>query len=682
MKLTTFRIQNYKTIEDSGEVSCHDVTAFVGKNEAGKSSILRALSKLKPTDGESYDGLKEFPRKRYTDEFEKKDWAVASATFTLDSSETAELATVAPLLLAVTEVSVTRRYSGRYTVGFAPSPNANPVTQNAWGSVIKGAIKAVEGIFAKTQDAWTPEQQQQAKNQWAAAQNAVKQHLQEEAAEPTGPDLARAKAARDVVVKNTQDEWSRTPLQPHIDKMDTVVEALENESKVATARQWVVDNMPSFLYFDDYDRLRADIYLPEFIRQLDAKERRPETRVQAAVFKHVNANIKELNKLGIHNRGQDPNANANVQRQIDELNIRANSAEISMTEKFSNWWLQRRHRFHYQFNGDYFRIWVSDDQNESKIEFDQRSQGFQYFFSFYLLFLTEAGEQHKNCILLLDEPGLHLHGTAQGKLITFFDKLAKEGNQVIYSTHSPFLVDGDHLERARAVYETKGGTKVSDDVWPKDNDSLFPVQAALGYSVCQSLFVGKKQIVVEGPTDYMLLSALNAALPLEKRLRHDVIMLPIGGASNFAPFAALLSGHGVKFIAIPDSDRAGKEAKVKLDKLRKMIGPDKGRIASYDGLIGDSKVEELEDIIPESYYLKAVAKDHPTANLAFTEEEKTETPSIVDRCKGRIKTAGGSFNKLSPIQHIVIDLHRRDTSIPPELLANAEKVFAGLNSLF
>jgi predicted ATP-dependent endonuclease of OLD family len=158
--------------------------------------------------------------------------------------------------------------------------------------------------------------------------------------------------------------------------------------------------------------------------------------------------------------------------------------------------------------------------------------------------------------------------------------------------------------------------------------------------------------------------------------------LPIGGASNFAPFAALLSSHGVKFIAIPDSDRAGKEAKVKLEKLRKMIGPDKGRIASYDGLTGDNKVEELEDIIPESYYIAAVAKDHPTANLVFTAEEKNKTPSVVDRCKERTKTAGGAFDKLLPIQHIVFDIHSRAAAVPVELLASAEKIFAGLNSHF
>ena len=84
-------------------------------------------------------------------------------------------------------------------------------------------------------------------------------------------------------------------------------------------------------------------------------------------------------------------------------------------------------------SGDYLRIWVSDDLDPSPIELDQRSQGMQYFFSFYVIFLVEAKGAHADSILLLDEPGLHLHGTAQEKIVEFFDTLAK-GNQTLYKS--------------------------------------------------------------------------------------------------------------------------------------------------------------------------------------------------------------------------------------------------------
>ena len=72
-------------------------------------------------------------------------------------------------------------------------------------------------------------------------------------------------------------------------------------------------------------------------------------------------------------------------------------------------------------DGNYFRIWVSDDRRpDLDIELESRSKGFQWYFSFYLIFLAESEESHKDAILLLDEPGIHLHPTAQQELISFF----------------------------------------------------------------------------------------------------------------------------------------------------------------------------------------------------------------------------------------------------------------------
>lgn len=91
MRMAQFRVQNYKKIRDSGWISTGDLTAFVGKNEAGKSSVFRALSKLNPSDEERYDGLKEFPRRRFASEFKTQDWPVASVQFKLDEAERKKL---------------------------------------------------------------------------------------------------------------------------------------------------------------------------------------------------------------------------------------------------------------------------------------------------------------------------------------------------------------------------------------------------------------------------------------------------------------------------------------------------------------------------------------------------------------------------------------------------------------
>lgn len=103
LKLEAFRVQNYKRVEDTDWVSCGDLTLLVGKNEAGKSAILRGLSKLNPSDGEDYDGLREFPRRRYTDEFDE-DSPAASGRFSLTEDERAELVEISPLLAGAKSV--------------------------------------------------------------------------------------------------------------------------------------------------------------------------------------------------------------------------------------------------------------------------------------------------------------------------------------------------------------------------------------------------------------------------------------------------------------------------------------------------------------------------------------------------------------------------------------------------
>jgi predicted ATP-dependent endonuclease of OLD family len=124
-------------------------------------------------------------------------------------------------------------------------------------------------------------------------------------------------------------------------------------------------------------------------------------------------------------------------------------------------------------------------------------------------------------VLLLDEPGLTLHGKAQADLLRYFKEKLAPYHQIIYSTHSPFMVPADDLASVRIVQdqvEMKGlrrvpiGTKVRSDVLTRDPDTLFPLQGALGYEITQSLFVGKHTLLVEGPGDILYIQALSDAL--------------------------------------------------------------------------------------------------------------------------------------------------------------------------
>src|SRR5439155_1765275 len=142
-------------------------------------------------------------------------------------------------------------------------------------------------------------------------------------------------------------------------------------------------------------------------------------------------------------------------------------------------------------NGKNLYIRVKNLRHGVTVPFDQRSKGFIWFFSFMVWFsaVENRTESDRDLILLLDEPGLNLHALAQTDFLSYIDKLS-ETHQLIYTTHSPFMVESNRLERVRVVEDRpKEGTKVTGQLEGSSEESLFPLQAALGYSVAQSLYV-------------------------------------------------------------------------------------------------------------------------------------------------------------------------------------------------
>ena len=125
------------------------------------------------------------------------------------------------------------------------------------------------------------------------------------------------------------------------------------------------------------------------------------------------------------------------------------------------------------------------------VPFDERSRGFVWFFSFLAYFSEIEQESSRPLILLLDEPGLSLHAKAQADLLRFLDERLAPEHQVLFTTHSPFMVDPQRMHRVRTVEDREdGGTTVSADVLKADSDTVFPLMAAMGVDLTQTLWVG------------------------------------------------------------------------------------------------------------------------------------------------------------------------------------------------
>ncbi len=668
MQLEAFRVQNYKKVRDTGWISCRELTVLVGKNEAGKSATLRGLSKLNPSDGEKYDGLKEFPRRRYSDEYNTKDWPAASARFALDKKERDALAVLHVLLNDVKKVEVTRHYSGNLEIDFVPRPNMGPVPL---GDLTDSLDKAASQLRELT----APDGKGDALG--SIKQAALKSLEQLRPASSTGlATMAQIDQALNALVVQANEEWSKQLLEPVIQPLRKLSQRAGTEERLSTAKARVEANLPKFVYFNRFDVIDNAIHLPSFVQELARAPNDPQVRAKSCLFKHVGLDIKKLTELGRHPPGSAEDKR--IRREIDERAIMASSASTAMTEKFAGWWEQRKHKFRYQLDGDYFRILVSDDLDPSEIELDQRSAGMQYFFSFYTVFTVESEGAHANSVLLLDDPGLYLHGTAQAKAIEFLEKLSKD-NQVLYSTHSPFMVSPDHLERARAVYEDKDGTtKISEDVWPRDRDSLFPLQAALGYNLAQSLFVSKRQLIVEGLIDFWLLKGLDYALISKGRkcLAPEIIIVPSAGLSKLLPLASMLIGHEVEVAALLDGDEPGRKEGSKLvDKL--LSGADRKVLFIGDYL--NNSHAELEDIFPEDEYISAVKEAYPGINLELTHEESIE--GVVNKVQALfLRKNLGNFEKWKPAAVLRDRIIGSSGSVSASTLDIIERIFQDINA--
>jgi AAA15 family ATPase/GTPase len=513
LKATRFRVQNFRNLDDSGWIPLESVTCFLGRNESGKTALLKALHKFNAANGEQYVPLKDFPRDRYNKEYSDTAWfPVCSVEFELADDVENLMRDVAPDLSNIPHsVVATRYYRHELHLDFDPAlpdDDLRPTEALAAIAAFTAGVRRLQAPDAAQED--STQAMRTALLNWGSNWE-TRLKAQETLRNPEG---VKALNTIKQEANGKSQPLTATLIEKLLQSIESVIEEAQREPLEARLRKVIVENLPVFIYFDDYGVLDSAIYLPRFLEDVKRTPNESRTRTIAAMFKHVNVSPEKITELGrekaatAKHAGQVPTPAAieGDRKNKEERAIILNSASIDISKRFSTWWRQRRHKIRYHADGDYFRIWISDDRRpEVEIELEERSKGFQWFFSFYLVFLVESEEGHKDAVLLLDEPGLHLHPTAQQELIEFFEVLS-EKNPLLYSTHSPFLIDGDHLSRVRPVTEDESGhSTIAVGYWPPDRETIFPLWAAAGYAMMINLFEHKKNLLVEGMTDFYYL---------------------------------------------------------------------------------------------------------------------------------------------------------------------------------
>ena len=595
MKLTHARVQNFRSILDTGKFSITDLCCLVGKNEAGKTATLSAIQSIRPfgTPQTTFDVTENYPRRfaAHYNQRHKDAYAVVVETWWQLCDRGYEL-----LCEEFGENVVKSRE-------FRISKKYNTKSIN-WNFDLDEAAALTNVIKAKKLN---------------AAENAI---------------LVKCSTVVQALKKIENAEAPTEKLKA----IAAHFEGYRDSSIQCKAIDLVTHLVPTFFYTSHYDRMSGQLSIQKIADDKVNDDVGPGDKIFLDFLRLAGTSLKELNGAP----------------RFEELNAKCETASANITDQIFEYWSQNdnlevkvelsegRPGDPAPFNsGAVARARVYNRLHRASVSFSERSAGFDWFFSFLVQFAMMRRDT-SNVIILLDEPGLTLHGKAQADLLRYIEAELLPDHQVVYSTHSPFMVSPQRLadcrvvedvvkpdERGRLVSE---GTKITDDVMSKDRDTLFPLQGALGYSVTQSLFVGENSLLVEGTSDILYLQVLSNEI--EKRggvsLDPRWTLCPAGGIDNLRPFVSLFAGNHLNIAVLSDQAQGDKN---KIERLRRSKILATERFHTIAELL-DKGEADIEDLFASELFCQIVNEAYGIeGNHAVTPEKLNEAANTERQAK-------------------------------------------------
>ncbi|WP_331760980.1 AAA family ATPase [Streptomyces anulatus] len=638
MQLIKARITDYRSVEDSAIFDVEeDVTCFVGKNESGKTTLLQALFRLNPVEPAAFDEVVDFPARKTRDRKKlpaDQKIPVVRATFRFDDTE-------------------------MKTIGEDLGPEA---MRSPEFEVVIGYRDDEETFELHYNEA------------------AVVDHLRSALDLPT----AAAQAIGDAAT-----------IEGLLDALDVLEEPPSAASALADRiRSWrdcdlglyLIDNyaapfMPKFVYFADYDTMPGKVSLPDLVRRRESGDLKRGERALLSLLDMAGVSPEDFQDSGQH------------ERLIRELE---NAGNVISDEVFDYWSQNKELEVRLEVlapeagaqapfqEGPILQVRVFNSRHRASVPFDDRSRGFVWFFSFLAYFneLEDAGTT--DLILLLDEPGLSLHGRAQADLLRLIDERLAPKNQVLYTTHSPFMVDPDHIQRVRTVIDMeRGGAKVSSEIFKADEDTVFPLLTAMGIEMTQTLFVGEHVLLLEGPSDLIYLDVLTEIAEANGSTGLDPLWVktPIGGSGKLSTFVTLLGANKLNVAVLVDSSTKDVGA---IQRLR-----DNDQLAR-NGLVEISEFTsaadaDVEDLFDRDFYLELVNRAYATelATPITAADLNAKDPRVVRQIEAEFKKRNITtrFNHYKPAAVLLREQAALTPLIDPATITRADQLFTRLNSL-
>jgi len=640
IKLKKVEIDKYKSFLEKQEIDIEDgVTRIVGKNESGKTALLEAMAKFNYFDSSDdtfkFNSTNEYPRgllKKYQQEYPDDKFPVITCTFEISEKLLKQISDdVGKDVYNDRNIKIKKTYSNSmmYTVSANCKKFIENFLQNyTFEATVKEQLLLCESL----------------------------------------------KELEEKLKENREENVYKDLKEKYIDKayitFDDVISGY-------IVKQYIEPNIPQFLYFDEYYTLPGTINLNKFSKgQVDDTFTKEQQDITKALFELSNIDIEKV---------MDSD---NYEDFIAELEATSNN----ITDKLLEYWttnqnleiefdIQTRVNSSSRTSEKFLQIRIKNTKHRVTLPLKNRSKGFIWFFSFLVWF--SKVQEKENLIILLDEPGLNLHAEAQSDLLKYIDKELLSRYQVVYTTHSPFMIESDKLDEVRTVYDSnnsKVGSIISNALEEKDQGTLFPLQAALGYNLAQNLYISDKNLLVEGVADLMFITVMSGILNSSDRigLNDDITIVPVGGLDKVATFISLLRGNKLNMVCLLDTfiDQKGKK---RLENLIQDKIISENQIKFFDQYVERLEVADIEDMFNVEEYLTLFNQEFANEFNNINKDDIDSTKSIIPQINKIINKT--RFNHYRPSRYLTSLCVDKDY-FSTETLTRFENLFKDINSLF
>lgn len=650
MELEKLRVQNHKSIDDTGWVGVDDLTCLVGKNESGKTAFLEAIEKINPeVGGVEYDDLT-YPISNFV-EYERR----------REEGEPADIAASAKFRLTEEELEM---IESEYSEDILDSSVI--LVRRDRGGELHWDIDVSESIFIEDFI-----------EKFEIEYEEVESNLKES----NDFDELLEKIEESDITEDLEE------IRDEVESGDTSQTISQMADEIGS--EYLRQRLPKFRYIGKYSVLDSIININSL---LDANEEDIED--SEAVF----LDLLSVGDISLNDLTDEPN----WERVIRRLE----AAQGEVTDYMLDYWSQNeniRIRFNREEaapegpseydSGQLLQVRVENQRINATMDFDQRSLGFRWFFSSFCKF-TNIRDADEDLVLLLDEPGLHLHAKAQQDFLKFLDNELSEIQQVIYTTHSPFMIDPKKIHQTKlVVQESDSGTIISSDVLRTDEDTRLPLETVFEFDMIDTLLIRPYTLLVEGKSDQIYIYLMSKILEENggTGLNDRWTVINVGSGDNISTFVSLFGGNDLNLGVLLDRDGSYTS---RVDNITDLGEIEEHQIFPASDFVPDQDYADIEDLFSLDFYLNLVSETYMSELAADYDlpdrisesefEDDNMKPRIVKRLEtyfDRQDINNGRFEHAAPARQFQDNFSQYLDEIDENSIDNFQLLYNEFNSL-